>query len=184
MRLSDLDWRLKIPLALTAVIVLTELVVAAALVTRTLRDARAVLEASSRNLVTVLGRSLREPMVRDHLWQAFEVVSTPIAARTPDNPLKLRHAHVLGIPAPPPLIQLRRPFHQLLFPATEQGLFDAVFTADLCRTLDAGQHFQHHLGFESPIKRPSLLHGSFPLVWSLAFPYEGVQLLGSSTRGK
>lgn len=88
MRLSDLDWRLKIPLALTAVIVLTELVVAAALVTRTLRDARADLEASSRNLVTVLGRSLREPMVRDHLWQAFEVVSTPIAARTPDNPLK------------------------------------------------------------------------------------------------
>jgi signal transduction histidine kinase len=88
MRLSDLDWRLKIPLALTAVIVLTELVVAAALVTRTLRDARIDLEASARNLSTVLGRSLREPMVRDHLWQAFEVVSTPIAARTADNPLK------------------------------------------------------------------------------------------------
>ena len=83
-----LDWRLKIPLALTAVILLTELVVTAALVTRALRDARTDLESSARNLVTVLGRSLREPLVRDHLWQAFEVISTPVATRTADNPLQ------------------------------------------------------------------------------------------------
>ncbi len=88
MRPWTLDWRLKIPLALTAVILLTELVVTAALVTRALRDARTDLESSARNLVTVLGRSLREPLVRDHLWQAFEVISTPVATRTADNPLQ------------------------------------------------------------------------------------------------
>ena len=87
MTLANLAWKVKIPLALTAVIVLTELVVAVALVSRALHDARVDLETGARNLITVLGRSLREPLLRDHLWQAFEVVSTPIAARSADNPL-------------------------------------------------------------------------------------------------
>lgn len=87
MKLTNLAWKFKIPLALTAVIVLTEFVVAVALVSRALHDARVDLETGARNLITVLGRSLREPLLRDHLWQAFEVVSTPIAARSADNPL-------------------------------------------------------------------------------------------------
>ena len=36
----------------------------------------------------MLARSLRDPMVRDDLWQAFEVIRTPLAARTQDNPLQ------------------------------------------------------------------------------------------------
>jgi signal transduction histidine kinase len=87
-KLADLSYRVKIPLAITAVILLTELVVTTALVTRAFRDARADLEASARNLTTVLARSLREPMMRDDLWQAFEVIRTPLAARTEDNPLQ------------------------------------------------------------------------------------------------
>jgi two-component system, NtrC family, sensor kinase len=87
-RLADLSWRLKIPLLLTAVILLTEFVVTTALVVRTLRDARTDLEASASSLTNVLARSLRGPMLRDDLWQAFEVVRTPLAARTSDNPLQ------------------------------------------------------------------------------------------------
>ncbi len=88
MKLTDLSYRIKIPLAISAVILLTELVVSTALVTRALGDARKDLEASARNLTTVLARSLRDPMVRDDLWQAFEVIRTPLVARAADNPLQ------------------------------------------------------------------------------------------------
>jgi signal transduction histidine kinase len=88
MKLADISYRIKIPLAISAVILLTELVVTSMLVTRAFRDARADLEASARNLTTVLARSLRDPMVRDDLWQAFEVIRTPLVARTTDNPLQ------------------------------------------------------------------------------------------------
>lgn len=87
-RFEDLSYRVKIPLAITAVILATELVVAAALVTRAFRDARLDLEAGARNLSAVLARSLREPMLRDDVWQAFEVVRTPLAVREASNPLE------------------------------------------------------------------------------------------------
>lgn len=88
MKPADLSYRIKIPLAITAVILLTELVLTSMLVNRAFRDARTDLEASARNLTTVLARSLREPMVRDDLWHAFEVIRTPLAARSVDNPLQ------------------------------------------------------------------------------------------------
>jgi signal transduction histidine kinase len=87
-RLRDLSYRIKIPLAISAVIVLTELIVTAALVTRAFGDARTDLEASARSLTAVLARSLRDPLVRDDLWQAFEVVRTPVDVRGPDSPLQ------------------------------------------------------------------------------------------------
>jgi signal transduction histidine kinase len=88
MRLRDLSYRIKFPLAISAVILLTELIVTAALVTRAFGDARTDLEASARSLTAVLARSLRDPLVRDDLWQAFEVVRTPVDVRGPDNPLQ------------------------------------------------------------------------------------------------
>lgn len=87
-RLRDLSYRIKLPLALSAVILLTEVVVTGALVTRAFGDARADLEASARSLAAVLSRSLRDPIIRDDLWQAFEVVRTPVAVRGPENPLQ------------------------------------------------------------------------------------------------
>jgi two-component system NtrC family sensor kinase len=87
-KLSDISYRIKIPLAISAVILLTELTVATALVNRAYSDARSDLEASARNLSTVLARSLRDPLVRDDLWQAYEVITTPLAARSEDNPLQ------------------------------------------------------------------------------------------------
>jgi signal transduction histidine kinase len=86
--LRDLSYRVKIPLAITAVIVMTEVVVTFALLSRAGADARTDLEASARNLIAILGRSLRDPLVRDDLWQAFEVIRTPLVARTAENPLQ------------------------------------------------------------------------------------------------
>lgn len=88
MRLRHLSWRLKVPLAITAVILLTEIVVTTLLVTRALSDARRDLEASAESLTTLLARSLRDPMLRDDLWQAYEVVGAPLAARSRDSPLQ------------------------------------------------------------------------------------------------
>jgi two-component system NtrC family sensor kinase len=87
-RLRDLSYRVKLPLAISAVILLTEVVVTATLVTRAYRDARTDLEASARSLTAVLARSLRDPLVRDDLWQAFEVVRTPVAVRGPESSLQ------------------------------------------------------------------------------------------------
>ncbi len=88
MKLADLSWRLRIPLAITAVILATEFVVTALLVTRALRDARLDLEVSASNLSTVLARSLREPLLRDDLWQAFETIRNPLEAREAGNALR------------------------------------------------------------------------------------------------
>ena len=79
--LRSLSYRIKIPLAITTVILLTEVVVTAALLWIAFSDARFDLEASARNLTSVLSRSLRDPLVRDDLWQAYEVIQTPLAAR-------------------------------------------------------------------------------------------------------
>ncbi len=88
MRLADLSWRLKVPLAITAVILLTEVVVTTLLVSRALTDARRDLEASAQSLATLLARSLRDPLLRDDLWQAFEVVNAPLAAQHRNSPLQ------------------------------------------------------------------------------------------------
>jgi len=88
MKLADLSWRLKVPLAITAVILVTEIVVTTLLVTRAFGDARRDLEASAESLTTLLARSLRDPLLRDDLWLAFEVVGTPLAARGRDSPLQ------------------------------------------------------------------------------------------------
>jgi len=86
--LSNLSYRYKIPLALSAVIVLTELLVTAGLVSLALTDARNDLENSAQNLCRVLTLSVRDPMVKDDVWRAFEVVRTPVAVKESTNPLK------------------------------------------------------------------------------------------------
>lgn len=86
--LRSLSYRLKIPLAITTVILLTEVVVTTALLWIAFSDARADLQASARNVTSVLSRSLRDPLVRDDLWVAYEVIRTPLVAREPGNALQ------------------------------------------------------------------------------------------------
>jgi signal transduction histidine kinase len=85
--LSQLSWRLRIPLAIVAVIVLTELVVTFAMAERAKANARADLENAAQVLSGVLARTLRDPLLRDDLWQAFEVVRTPLTIANATNPL-------------------------------------------------------------------------------------------------
>lgn len=85
---SNLSYRYKIPLALSAVILLTELLVTAALVSLALSDARKDLENGAQNLCRVLTLSVRDPMVKDDVWRAFEVIRTPVAVKDSTNPLK------------------------------------------------------------------------------------------------
>lgn len=86
--LANVSYRIKIPAAITVVIVLTEVVLTAILVSRAFLDARRDLESSAMNLSSVLARSLREPMLRDDIWGAFEVIRTPVAVRDPSNALQ------------------------------------------------------------------------------------------------
>ncbi|MFM0170305.1 two-component sensor histidine kinase, partial [Paraburkholderia sediminicola] len=59
--LSHLSYRYKIPLALSAVILLTEILVTFALVSVAVSDARNDLESSAQNLCRVLALSVRDP---------------------------------------------------------------------------------------------------------------------------
>lgn len=88
MRLRDLSWRLKVPIAITTVILITEIVVTGLLVSRALSDSRRDLEYSADSLTTVLASSLRDPILRDDVWQGYEIIAKPLQARRSDNPLK------------------------------------------------------------------------------------------------
>jgi signal transduction histidine kinase len=86
--LNRLSYRLKIPLVVTAVILLTEVAVTAALVSRAFVDARRDLETNAVTLGKALARSVRDPLARDDIWHVYETIRTPMTARDPTNPLK------------------------------------------------------------------------------------------------
>lgn len=87
-KLLDVSWRIKVPLAITAVILITEVVVTIALVTRALADARRDLKLGAEGLAVLLAQSLREPLIRDDLWLAYEVIQAPLRVRPSDSPLR------------------------------------------------------------------------------------------------
>jgi two-component system NtrC family sensor kinase len=85
---QSLSYRVKVPLALTVVILLTEVVVTVALVTRALTDAKRDLRASANSLAKTLALTVQEPLVKDELWRAYEIVHAPIATKDPSSALK------------------------------------------------------------------------------------------------
>ncbi len=134
MKLRDLSWQLKVPLAITAVIVATEVVVTTLLVNRALADARTDLETSAESLSTLLARSLRDPLLRDDLWQAFEVVGAPLAARGSDSPLQgvlvldaARQVFVSSDPKRLPLLTPESALPEPLAAITARATADARF---------------------------------------------------------
>jgi two-component system NtrC family sensor kinase len=86
--LNRLSYRIKMPLVVTAVIVITEVAVTAALVSRAFVDARRDLQTSAVSLGRALARSVRDPLARDDIWRTYEAIRTPIAVRDPTSPLK------------------------------------------------------------------------------------------------
>ncbi|MGW8307430.1 MAG: ATP-binding protein [Achromobacter pulmonis] len=77
---SRISYRYKVPLALAAAIVVTELVVTATLMRTAyvgmLRDTR----QSAMALTQVLSLSVREPLMRDDLWRVYEALRIPLTA--------------------------------------------------------------------------------------------------------
>ena len=85
---QSLSYRVKVPLALTVVILLTEIVLTVALLTRALTDAKRDLRASANSLAKTLALTVQEPLVKDELWRAYEIVHAPIATKDPSSALK------------------------------------------------------------------------------------------------
>ena len=139
MTLRDLSWRLKVPLAITMLILVTEVIVTALLVTRALRDSRADLEASAESLTTVLASSLRDPILRDDVWQAFEIIGMPLAARRSDNPLKaivvMDASNLVFVSSEPRRIPVLTPKSALPEPLANLGI-----------SIDQSQGFQFIIG--------------------------------------
>ena len=87
MILRNLSYRYKIPLSLTAVILLTAMAVTATLLFRAYGEARNDLLQSAQSLSRVLTKTLRGALLHDDLWQAYEIVRAPLTAEGNANPL-------------------------------------------------------------------------------------------------
>ncbi|MDP2833008.1 MAG: ATP-binding protein [Pseudomonadota bacterium] len=76
--LANLSYRLKTPLAMSLVIVAAAAVVAAALVWQGYRQASASFVQHTLVLGKTLARTLRPALLHDDVWQAYEILLTPL----------------------------------------------------------------------------------------------------------
>lgn len=74
MRPVKLSLRHKIPLRVTALVLITAIVVTASMVFREYEESRSDLLAHSAGLGRVLAETLTTPMIHDDLWRAYEVI--------------------------------------------------------------------------------------------------------------
>ncbi|EJC61964.1 periplasmic sensor signal transduction histidine kinase [Alcaligenes faecalis subsp. faecalis NCIB 8687] len=85
---SRLSFRYKVPLALAAAIVVTEVVVGSTLVHMSYSGMVRDMQASAADLSRVLALSIREPLIRDDVWRVYEALRMPIDAREADSGLQ------------------------------------------------------------------------------------------------
>ena len=76
--LANLSYRHKTPLAMSLVIVVAAAVVAGALVWQGYAQAHANFIQHSQVLGKTLARTLRSALVHDDIWQAYEILLTPL----------------------------------------------------------------------------------------------------------
>lgn len=76
----DLSFRYKIPLWGSLLIITTALAVSGSLMVRAYDDLRQDLLTSSSSLGHKLAEALFQPLMEDDIWQAFEIISAPLAA--------------------------------------------------------------------------------------------------------
>ena len=113
-----LSWRVKIPLAITAAILFTELVVTTTLLSQASQNAQADLRSNAQGLSQLLSHSLREPLVRDDLWQSYEIIRTPTVVKPVPSALKSvvvtnQHSEIF-VSTDPLSFPLGRPINQLI----------------------------------------------------------------------
>nr|WP_051075142.1 HAMP domain-containing sensor histidine kinase [Thioalkalivibrio sp. ARh3] len=78
MRLRDLSYRVKTPLSVTLVILLTAIVLSTTLLARAYQDNREEMIDNALSLGTVLARTLVPSLTRDDVWQAYDTIMTPL----------------------------------------------------------------------------------------------------------
>ncbi len=83
--LRDLSYRIKVPLAVSGVIIFVAGIIAAILGARIYADARADLLANAESLGRTLARALTPVMLRDDVWQAYEAITAPLGANAAER---------------------------------------------------------------------------------------------------
>ena len=76
--IRDLSYRIKVPLAVSAVIVVVAAIMATMLGAQIYRDARSDLLANAESLGRTLAKALTSVMLRDDLWRAYETIMAPL----------------------------------------------------------------------------------------------------------
>lgn len=83
--LNDLSFRYKIPLRGTVLILITSFAITAALIFRAYDDLKQDLIANAEGLAGVMAHTLVPAMLRDDIWQAFEIIRTPFNAASMEH---------------------------------------------------------------------------------------------------
>jgi two-component system, NtrC family, sensor kinase len=81
----NLSYHYKTPLSLVLVIALTALIVSATLMFRAYDEAKRELVSSALELGKTLSRTLRPALLHDEMWQAYEIITTPLDGRTAES---------------------------------------------------------------------------------------------------
>lgn len=76
----DLSYRFKIPFSVSVVILVTTLIISVVIIAHSYRYLRQDLVTSAESLGRTLSRALLPVILRDEMWQAYEIVVTPFDA--------------------------------------------------------------------------------------------------------
>jgi signal transduction histidine kinase len=84
--LSDLSLAYKTPLRISVLVILTAVLVTAALVAREREELRRDLIGHSESVARLLAKTLIEPLLHEDAWRAFEIINTPFPAKAGERP--------------------------------------------------------------------------------------------------
>ncbi len=82
----NLSFRYKIPLRGTALILITSIAITGALIFRAYDDLKQDLLANAEGIANVMALTLVPAMLKDDVWQVFEIVRTPFSAELAEHP--------------------------------------------------------------------------------------------------
>lgn len=77
MHLKNISLKYKIPLRVTALVIVTAFVLTSTLVYRGIEDLRNNLIANADRMGRVIADTVVEPMLHDDVWRSFEIINTP-----------------------------------------------------------------------------------------------------------
>jgi two-component system, NtrC family, sensor kinase len=143
----DLSFRYKIPLRGTVLILITSIAITGALIFRAYDDLKQDLLANAEGLASVMAHTLVPAMLKDDIWQAFEIVRTPFSAELADHHLLkaesiliLNNAFEIYVASDPKLFRMYTPITTVIpeFALLEQRLQKSAYNSaqvlDLPRT--------------------------------------------------